>query len=155
VVWSSLTRSRCAAGCGPLPPARCARRRLGEELAGSYLSGSLALGGFHPPSSDIDVLVATAVMPNEAAIQRLAALHATRTAAGGWTARLEVMYLPVAALRRYDPSDQCATQSRPATGPSPLAGRAQPGCWTAGSPEVVPSVVGFGWGLVMDHMVRR
>jgi hypothetical protein len=21
--------------------------------------------------------------------------------------------------------------------------------------EVVPSVVGFGWGLVMDHMVRR
>jgi hypothetical protein len=23
------------------------------------------------------------------------------------------------------------------------------------SDEVVPSVVGFGWGLVMDHMVRR
>ena len=79
---------------------------LGEELAGLYLSGSLALGGFDPPSSDIDVLVATAVMPNEAVIQRLAALHATLTAAGGWTARLEVVYLPVTTLRRYDPSDQ-------------------------------------------------
>ena len=28
---------------------------LGEELAGLYLCGSLALGGFDPPSSDIDV----------------------------------------------------------------------------------------------------
>jgi hypothetical protein len=79
---------------------------LGEELAGLYVSGSLALGGFDPPSSDIDVLVATAVMPNEAVIQRLAALHATLRAAGGWTARLEVVYLPVTTLRRYDPSDQ-------------------------------------------------
>jgi hypothetical protein len=79
---------------------------LGEELAGLYLSGSLALGGFDPPSSDIDVLVATAVMPNEAVIQRLAALHATLRALGGWTARLEVVYLPVTTLRRYDPSDQ-------------------------------------------------
>jgi hypothetical protein len=64
---------------------------LGDELAGLYLSGSLALGGFDPPSSDIDVLVATAAMPNEAVIQRLAALHATLTAAGGWAARLEVV----------------------------------------------------------------
>jgi hypothetical protein len=30
---------------------------LGDGLAGLYLSGSLALGGFDPPSSDIDVLV--------------------------------------------------------------------------------------------------
>jgi predicted nucleotidyltransferase len=33
---------------------------LGDQLVGLYLSGALALGGFHPPSSDIDVLVATA-----------------------------------------------------------------------------------------------
>jgi Domain of unknown function (DUF4111) len=79
---------------------------LGDELAGLYLSGSLALGGFDPPSSDIDVLVATSAVPEEAALGRLAALHATLTAAGGWTARLEVVYLPVTALRRYDPSDQ-------------------------------------------------
>jgi hypothetical protein len=45
-------------------------------------------------------------MPNEAVIQRLAVLHATLTAAGGWTARLEVVYLPVTTLRRYHPSDQ-------------------------------------------------
>jgi Domain of unknown function (DUF4111) len=79
---------------------------LGNEPAGLYVSGSLALGGFDPPSSDIDVLVATAAMPDEAVIQRLAALHATLTAAGGWAARLEVVYLPVTTLRRYDPSDQ-------------------------------------------------
>ena len=79
---------------------------LGDELAGLYVSGSLALGGFHPPSSDIDVLVATTAMPNKAVVQRLAALHATLTTAGGWAARLEVVYLPVATLGRYDPSDQ-------------------------------------------------
>ena len=79
---------------------------LGDELVGLYVSGSLALGGFHPPSSDIDVLAATAGTLNEAAVRRLAALHATFRAAGGWSARLEVVYLPVATLRRYDPSDQ-------------------------------------------------
>ena len=79
---------------------------LGDELVGLYVSGSLALGGFHPPSSDIDVLAATAGTLNEAAVRRLAALHATFRAAGGWSARLEVVYLPVATLRRFDPSDQ-------------------------------------------------
>jgi hypothetical protein len=79
---------------------------LGDGLVGLYLSGSLALGGFHPPSSDIDVLVATTGMLDEAAVQRLAAMHATLRTTGGWTARLEVVYLPVATLGRYDPSDQ-------------------------------------------------
>jgi len=79
---------------------------LGEELVGLYVSGSLALGGFDPPSSDIDVLVATAGMLDEAAVQRLAAVHATLRTTGGWAARLEVVYLPVATLGRYDPSDQ-------------------------------------------------
>jgi hypothetical protein len=79
---------------------------LGDELAGLYLSGSLALGGFDPPSSDLDVLVATTGTLDEAAVQRLAALHATLRAAGGWPGRLEVVYLPVTTLRRYDPSDQ-------------------------------------------------
>jgi aminoglycoside adenylyltransferase-like protein len=78
---------------------------LGDELVGLYLSGSLALGGFHPPSSDIDVLVATAGVLDGPAVQRLTAVHASLRAAGGWAARLEVVYLPVATLRRYDPSD--------------------------------------------------
>jgi hypothetical protein len=79
---------------------------LGARLVGLYLGGSLALGGFDRGSSDIDVLVATARMPPAPAIERLAALHAALRAAGGWTARLEAVYLPVAALRRYDPSDR-------------------------------------------------
>ena len=81
---------------------------LAEELAGLYLSGSLALGGFDPPSSDIDVLVATTGTLDAAALGRLAALHATRRAAGGWPGRLEAVYLPVTTLRRYDPSDRCS-----------------------------------------------
>jgi hypothetical protein len=79
---------------------------LGDRLVGLYLSGSLALGGFHPPSSDIDALVATAGVLDEPVVGRLAALHATLRAAGGWAARLEVVYLPVSTLRRYDPGDQ-------------------------------------------------
>ena len=50
---------------------------LGDQLVGLYLSGSLALGGVHPPSSDIDVLAATAAGLDEPAVARLADLHAT------------------------------------------------------------------------------
>jgi predicted nucleotidyltransferase len=83
-----------------------AAEALGTGPVGVYLCGSLALGGFDRSSSDVDVLVATARMPSQAAIDRLAALHAALRAAGGWTARLETVYLPVATLRRYDPADR-------------------------------------------------
>jgi hypothetical protein len=79
---------------------------LGDQLVGLYLSGSLALGGFHPPSSDIDVLVATAGVLDEPVVGRLTELHATLSTAGGWASRLEVVYLPAVTLRRYDPNDQ-------------------------------------------------
>jgi Domain of unknown function (DUF4111)/Nucleotidyltransferase domain len=79
---------------------------LGEELVGVYLSGSLALGDFDRASSDIDVLVATAGPLGEAALERLRRLHAELQAAGPWTAKLECVYLPLAALRRYDPADR-------------------------------------------------
>jgi hypothetical protein len=107
---------------------------LGDQLVGLYLSGSLALGGFHPPSSDIDALVATAGVLDEPVVGRLAALHATLRSAGGWAARLEVVTCrsrPCAAMTR---ATRAATRSRPAVGTWPLAGRARPGCWTAGSP---------------------
>ncbi len=35
------------------------QRLLGHDLLGIYLHGSLALGGFHPTRSDIDVVVLT------------------------------------------------------------------------------------------------
>jgi hypothetical protein len=87
---------------------------IGDQLVGLYLSGSLALGGFHPPSSDLDVLVATAGVPDEPVLGRLAELHATLRTAGGFGARLEAVYLPVATLRRYDPSDQRSYPIAPA-----------------------------------------
>jgi hypothetical protein len=59
---------------------------LGDRLVGLYLSGSLALGGFHPPSSDIDVLVATAGVLDEPVVGRLAGLHATLRTTAGWAA---------------------------------------------------------------------
>src|SRR5438477_12189344 len=35
------------------------QRLLGQNLLGIYLHGSLALGGFHPTRSDIDVIAVT------------------------------------------------------------------------------------------------
>jgi predicted nucleotidyltransferase len=78
---------------------------LGDELAGVYLGGSLALGDFDPASSDVDVLVATAGRLAGPAVEGLRRLHGGLRAEGGWAGRLEVVYLPLAALRRFDPED--------------------------------------------------
>jgi hypothetical protein len=78
---------------------------VGDELVGVYLGGSLGLDGFSPPSSDVDVLVATARRLPDPAVERLRRLHGGLHAEGGWAARLEVVYLPLATLRRFDPAD--------------------------------------------------
>jgi Domain of unknown function (DUF4111) len=77
---------------------------LGDRLVGLYLHGSLALGDFYPPASDIDFHAATAGALDAPAVGRLAAMHAGFKSEGGWPARLEGVYLPVATLRRHDPS---------------------------------------------------
>jgi hypothetical protein len=81
-----------------------AGQALGDRLAGLYLHGSLALGGFSPPSSDIDFHAATTGTLDDASLERLAAMHTAFKAEGGWPARLEGVYFPVAALRRPDPA---------------------------------------------------
>lgn len=40
-------------------------RRLGDNLIGLYLHGSMAMGSFHPWSSDIDLLAVVAAPPRE------------------------------------------------------------------------------------------
>lgn len=82
------------------------RTVLGPNLAGLYLHGSLAAGGFDPDSSDIDVVAATTAPLSAAAFAALAAMHTRlRAGAGPWAARLEGSYIPLSALRRYDPAD--------------------------------------------------
>jgi hypothetical protein len=82
------------------------RAVLGDELIGFYLYGSLSLGDFDPASSDIDFLAATRGVLPAPTLAALAAMHA-RIAASGlpYADRLEGSYIPVRALRRYDPAD--------------------------------------------------
>jgi hypothetical protein len=71
-----------------------------------YLYGSLSSGDFDPGSSDVDFLVATeGELPDET-LAALEAMHA-RIAASGlpWATRLEGSYIPLTALRRYDPAN--------------------------------------------------
>jgi hypothetical protein len=77
---------------------------LGGQLVGLYLHGSLALGDFYPPASDIDFHAATTGALDDPSVERLAAMHTAFKAEGGWPARLEGIYFPVATLRRHDPS---------------------------------------------------
>ncbi len=79
---------------------------LGEHFAGLYLYGSLAVGEFDPARSDIDFLVATTIELPAGLIPALSAMHERIAAASPrWAAVLEGSYIPLAALRRYDPAN--------------------------------------------------
>jgi predicted nucleotidyltransferase len=79
---------------------------LGDRFVGLYFYGSLSSGDFDPGSSDIDFLVLTeGELPPER-VSALDAMH-TRLWAGGseWAAKLEGVYMPREAIRRFDPDD--------------------------------------------------
>jgi hypothetical protein len=79
---------------------------LGRKLVGFYLFGSLSLGDFDPESSDVDFLVATTEDLSEKELALLKEMHAGIAASGlRYARRLEGSYIPLAALRRYDPDN--------------------------------------------------
>ncbi len=79
---------------------------LGEQFTGMYLYGSLALGDFNPAKSDIDFLVATAAPLSAGHLAALQAMH-RRVARlpNRFALELEGSYIPLPALRRYQPPD--------------------------------------------------
>ncbi|MCC6455814.1 MAG: DUF4111 domain-containing protein [Caldilineaceae bacterium] len=78
---------------------------LGEHFIGMVLSGSLALGGFDPERSDIDFVVVTDDLLAGDLFTALQEMHARFDAGGSsWAAKVEAVYIPQEALRRYSPS---------------------------------------------------
>jgi predicted nucleotidyltransferase len=81
-----------------------AKNVLGEELAGAYLFGSLANGDFDR-ASDVDILFTTQGELSGEQFGGLKELHKRITEIDSWYAtQLEVSYIPLPALRRYDPA---------------------------------------------------
>lgn len=79
-------------------------RILGPALVGMYLEGSLALGNL-TAGSDVDVVVATEGELSDTTFAALRMMHERLNASGmRWTDQLEMVYLPIAALRRHDPA---------------------------------------------------
>jgi hypothetical protein len=83
------------------------RSALPDNLVGVYLGGSLALGGFEPQTSDVDVLVVTERPLSDTEMTRLAALHERIPTAGNpFAQEYEVYYLDRASVRRLAPGQQ-------------------------------------------------
>src|SRR5438045_788663 len=82
------------------------RAIVGDHFCGMYLSGSLALGDFDPRSSDIDFVVVTDTALPEDVVETLRDMHALFDAGrSAWAGKLEAVYIPQDALRRYTPTD--------------------------------------------------
>lgn len=89
------------------------RDALGDNLLGFYLRGSLALGGFDPETSDVDVLVVTQRQVSEAECAALAALHdrIPPTHADESGRRYEVSYIDRASIKRFAPGERLHPRS--------------------------------------------
>ena len=83
-----------------------ARRVLGQQFVGLYVHGSVASHDFNPQRSDIDFVVVTADTLPADMLSALEVMHARLTRSGlQWADVLEGSYIPLAALRRYDPTN--------------------------------------------------
>ena len=78
------------------------RDHLGDELRALYLFGSLALGGFVPGSSDLDVLAVLDRDLDERELEPLRELHERFVADHpAWVERIEVGYASTAVLQSF------------------------------------------------------
>jgi predicted nucleotidyltransferase len=72
------------------------------RLAGLYLYGSLVTGDFDPDCSDIDLLAITSSQITASEFEALRSMHVDLTRDNPeWDDRLDVVYLPVTALREF------------------------------------------------------
>src|SRR6266498_35334 len=78
---------------------------LQDQFVGIYLFGSLANGDFDD-YSDIDVLIITAREISDHKFDLLKEMHERiQKIDSPWAIQLEVSYIPINALRRYDPNN--------------------------------------------------
>jgi hypothetical protein len=78
---------------------------LGAQLAGMYLVGSLALGDFHPPDSDLDLVIVTVGTLSDETVASLRELHRRFDRSGSaWATQLDAVYIPQEVLREPFPT---------------------------------------------------
>lgn len=78
------------------------KRILHEKLVGLYLYGSLTVGDFDPDISDIDLLVVISSQITSLEFDSLRAMHRDfEHNSPEWDDRVDAVYLPVMALKRF------------------------------------------------------
>lgn len=83
------------------------REVLADNFIGLYLSGSLALGGFDPVTSDVDILVVTEKPLSDPEFANIAALHARMSPdVSEYRLPYDVTYVDRATLRRFAPGQK-------------------------------------------------
>ncbi|HRQ39688.1 MAG TPA: DUF4111 domain-containing protein [Chloroflexota bacterium] len=83
-----------------------ARAIFGDNFVGLYLDGSLASGDFDYETSDIDFVVVTGAPASAPQFDELVELHGRMgQSTSKWAVEIEGAYIPLDALRRYDPAN--------------------------------------------------
>ena len=78
---------------------------LQHHFLGMYVVGSLALGDFHPSTSDIDFVVVTDTSLENRLIRALQEIHEQFAASHSpWATRIEAVYAPKTVLNSHPPN---------------------------------------------------
>jgi predicted nucleotidyltransferase len=89
------------------------RQEILENLVGVYLRGSLAVGGFTPETSDLDLLVVTERPLCDAELRRLAAMHARiAQLPNPYAQRIEIAYIDRERVKQFRPGQRHPTLHR-------------------------------------------